>query len=43
MKSLPLQWVVVAEDESDAAVVTGLADRYAQEPEHGLRANTQSA
>lgn len=37
MKSLPLQWVVVAEDESDAAVVTGLADRYAQEPEHGLQ------
>ena len=36
MKSLPLPWVVVAEDESDAAIVTGLADRYAQEPEHGL-------
>jgi hypothetical protein len=36
MKSLPLQWVAVAEDESDAAIVTGLADRFAQEPEHGL-------
>jgi hypothetical protein len=36
VKSLPLEWVVVAEDESDAAIVTGLADRYAREPEHGL-------
>lgn len=36
MNELPLQWVVVAEHESDAKFITDLADRFAQEPAHGL-------
>jgi hypothetical protein len=36
MNNLPLHWVVVCENESDATIVTTLADRYAEEPENGL-------
>lgn len=36
MNALPLQWVLLCEDESDAELTTGLADRHAMEPHHGL-------
>ncbi|MBI5515663.1 MAG: hypothetical protein HY909_17915 [Deltaproteobacteria bacterium] len=36
MAELPLRWVVVCEAVGDCDLATGLADRYALEPAHGL-------
>ena len=41
MAELPLRWVVVCENESDAVIACGLADRVAREPEEDIPAQVR--